>query len=415
MSGLTTHVLDLASGLPAAGVAVTLLRGEEVLASTVTNADGRTDRPLADRLEAGRLRAALRGRRPLRGRRRAAVPRRRAGPLRGQRPRARTSMCRCSSRPAATAPTVAADEVVARCRELARVSDEPGRLTRLFGGPGMERANALVGRWMEEAGMAVRVDAARNLVGRAAGLGPGRGHAPARLAPRHGARRRRVRRAARRALRDRLRRAAAGGGGHAAVRRRRARRSPTRRGCGSATAYLGSRAVAGTVDRRAARPRGRRRRHRARGARGDGRGDRPRARASGCSATARCTSSRGRCWRSAGCRSAWSARSRARPAPRSASRAGAGHAGTVPMALRHDAAPARWRNSCSRSRRSAARRRGCVATVGRLEALPGRAERRARARRAGDARRAARRRRTSATTRSPRSARAPRRSRRRAA
>ena len=32
---------------------MTLLRGEEVLASAVTNADGRTDRPLADRLEAG--------------------------------------------------------------------------------------------------------------------------------------------------------------------------------------------------------------------------------------------------------------------------------------------------------------------------------------------------------------------------
>ena len=53
MSGLTTHVLDLATGLPAAGVAVTLLRGDEVLATTVTNADGRTDRPLADRLEPG--------------------------------------------------------------------------------------------------------------------------------------------------------------------------------------------------------------------------------------------------------------------------------------------------------------------------------------------------------------------------
>ena len=63
-------------------------------------------------------------------------------------------MCRCSSRPAATAPTVAADEVVARCRKLARISEERGRLTRPFGGPAMLRANELVGRWMEEAGMA---------------------------------------------------------------------------------------------------------------------------------------------------------------------------------------------------------------------------------------------------------------------
>jgi 5-hydroxyisourate hydrolase len=50
---LTTHVLDLASGLPAAGVAITLLRGDEVLARAVTNADGRTDGPLLDVLERG--------------------------------------------------------------------------------------------------------------------------------------------------------------------------------------------------------------------------------------------------------------------------------------------------------------------------------------------------------------------------
>ena len=50
---LTTHVLDLAAGRPAAGVAITLLRGEDVLATAVTNADGRTDAPLLERLEAG--------------------------------------------------------------------------------------------------------------------------------------------------------------------------------------------------------------------------------------------------------------------------------------------------------------------------------------------------------------------------
>jgi allantoate deiminase len=60
---------------------------------------------------------------------------------------------------------VEAESVVARCRELARVSDEDGVLVRAFGGPGMARANDLVGRWMAEAGMAVRVDAAANLVG----------------------------------------------------------------------------------------------------------------------------------------------------------------------------------------------------------------------------------------------------------
>jgi 5-hydroxyisourate hydrolase len=50
---LTTHVLDIAAGRPAAGVAITLARGDEVLAKAVTNADGRTDAPLLERLEAG--------------------------------------------------------------------------------------------------------------------------------------------------------------------------------------------------------------------------------------------------------------------------------------------------------------------------------------------------------------------------
>ena len=69
----------------------------------------------------------------------------------------------------------AAAEVVARCRELARVSDEEGRTTRWFGSPAMARANALVGRWMGEAGMAVRIDAAGNLVGHLPGSEPGAG------------------------------------------------------------------------------------------------------------------------------------------------------------------------------------------------------------------------------------------------
>ena len=50
---LTTHVLDIARGRPARGVAIELARGEEVLATAVTNADGRTDAPLLDRLEIG--------------------------------------------------------------------------------------------------------------------------------------------------------------------------------------------------------------------------------------------------------------------------------------------------------------------------------------------------------------------------
>jgi allantoate deiminase len=68
-----------------------------------------------------------------------------------------------------------AAEVVRRCRELARVSEEPGRLTRPFASPAMVRANALVGGWMADAGMAVRVDAAGNLVGRLPGSDPDAG------------------------------------------------------------------------------------------------------------------------------------------------------------------------------------------------------------------------------------------------
>jgi allantoate deiminase len=65
-----------------------------------------------------------------------------------------------------------AEQVVERCRVLAGVSEEAGRLTRRFATPAMQQANALVGGWMAEAGMAVRVDAAGNLVGRVEGNDP---------------------------------------------------------------------------------------------------------------------------------------------------------------------------------------------------------------------------------------------------
>jgi len=50
---LTTHVLDVAAGRPAAGVAISLWRDGAEVASAVTNADGRTDAPLLDALEVG--------------------------------------------------------------------------------------------------------------------------------------------------------------------------------------------------------------------------------------------------------------------------------------------------------------------------------------------------------------------------
>lgn len=47
---LTTHVLDTARGKPAAGVRIVLYRisgqDRQVMAQTVTNADGRTDAPM---------------------------------------------------------------------------------------------------------------------------------------------------------------------------------------------------------------------------------------------------------------------------------------------------------------------------------------------------------------------------------
>ncbi len=50
MAGLTTHVLDTAGGQPAAGVPLRVHRVDddrrELIASAVTNADGRTDLPL---------------------------------------------------------------------------------------------------------------------------------------------------------------------------------------------------------------------------------------------------------------------------------------------------------------------------------------------------------------------------------
>lgn len=66
MSRLSTHVLDTASGSPAAGMALLLERLDaQGRATTIvqlrTNADGRTDRPLVtgERLEPGRYRLSF--------------------------------------------------------------------------------------------------------------------------------------------------------------------------------------------------------------------------------------------------------------------------------------------------------------------------------------------------------------------
>ena len=50
--------------------------------------------------------------------------------------------------------------VMRRCDELATITDERGCITRTFHSPAMQRANKLVGRWMRDAGLSVREDAA---------------------------------------------------------------------------------------------------------------------------------------------------------------------------------------------------------------------------------------------------------------
>ena len=66
MGRLTTHVLDTAHGIPAAGVAFTLHRNLDgryaLIRDGVTNADGRVDTPLleGDALRPGRYRLVFR-------------------------------------------------------------------------------------------------------------------------------------------------------------------------------------------------------------------------------------------------------------------------------------------------------------------------------------------------------------------
>ena len=141
-------------------------------------------------------------------------------------------------------------ELMRRCDELGAISDEPGRLTRTFHSPAMQRANALVGSWMRDAGLEVREDAAFNLIGRWPSAQSTREDAAPRLASRHGARCREIRRPAGRARRAR---------GRCNNSRRKAWRCPfhvevigfsDEEGVRYQTTYLGSRALAGTLTKR---------------------------------------------------------------------------------------------------------------------------------------------------------------------
>lgn len=60
---------------------------------------------------------------------------------------------------------VAAEQILARCAALGRISDEPGRITRAFLSPAMEEVTARVAGWMEQAGLDTELDAVGNLIG----------------------------------------------------------------------------------------------------------------------------------------------------------------------------------------------------------------------------------------------------------
>lgn len=70
-----------------------------------------------------------------------------------------------SHSPDTTLSEDAAARVLRRCAELARISDEPGRITRGFLSTAMEEADARVASWMERAGMHAQLDVTGNLIG----------------------------------------------------------------------------------------------------------------------------------------------------------------------------------------------------------------------------------------------------------
>src|SRR5258705_2670597 len=67
-----------------------------------------------------------------------------------------------------------AARIMQRCEELARHSELPGGLTRVFLSPENRAASDLVLGWMREAGMAAKLDAIGNVAGRYQGDRPRR-------------------------------------------------------------------------------------------------------------------------------------------------------------------------------------------------------------------------------------------------
>ncbi len=56
-----------------------------------------------------------------------------------------------------------AQNIIDRCREMARITDVPGETTRLFLSPATRDVHTLLLRWMREAGLEGRVDDAGNV------------------------------------------------------------------------------------------------------------------------------------------------------------------------------------------------------------------------------------------------------------
>ena len=73
----------------------------------------------------------------------------------------------------AEAPRVEASRIMQRCDALARHSELPGGLTRVFLSPESRAAGEAVLGWMREAGMQARLDAIGNVVGRYEGARAG--------------------------------------------------------------------------------------------------------------------------------------------------------------------------------------------------------------------------------------------------
>ena len=64
------------------------------------------------------------------------------------------------------------DEIIARCRAIATLSEQPGCTTRTFLSPPMRDVHGMLRTWMESLGMSVSVDAAGNLRGCYGGVHP---------------------------------------------------------------------------------------------------------------------------------------------------------------------------------------------------------------------------------------------------